>query len=190
MVGYKICKLENLHTLVCHKLGGKRAAIWPTELEIVISHIQSPRPETPPPTDDYDTIKTPYTAKAIRQMKKSVKEEPTQEKMDKIFKAIDTLQAKSSILEHKNKGLENAILLDKKTKGKKRKLNMQGGDACNAQFWSTEEVLEAQARLAAKDEEEEQKKVEKAQKKASAEAMRKQKEKDKKEKTLERAIAR
>jgi len=105
-------------------------------------------------------------------------------------KAIDALQAKSSILEHKNKGLENAILLDKKTKGKKRKLNMQGGDACNALFWSTEEVLEAQAQLAAKDAEEEQKKVAKAQKKASAEATRKQKEEDKKKKVLERAIAR
>jgi hypothetical protein len=57
-------------------------------------------------------------------MKKSIKEEPTQEKIEKIFKAIDTLQAKASILEHYNKGLENAIKLDKKTKGKKRKLNM------------------------------------------------------------------
>jgi hypothetical protein len=82
--------------------------------------------------------------------------------MDKGFKAINTLQAKSSILKHKNKGLENAILLNKKTKGKKRKLNMQGGDTYNALFWSTEEVLKAQAQLAAKDAEEEQKKVRKA----------------------------
>ena len=52
-------------------------------------------------------------------MKKSIKEEPTKEKLDKIFNAIDTLQAKSSILEHKNKGLENAILLDKKSKGRR-----------------------------------------------------------------------
>ena len=143
----------------------EKAGIWPTKPEIVISQIQPPRPETPPPTDTCDTIKTPYTAKAIRQMKKSIKEEPTQEKMDKVFKAIDTLQAKASILEHKNKGLENAILLDKKTKGKKRKLNLQGGDACEPQFWSAEEVLEAQAQLQAKDDEEEQKKVAKAQKK-------------------------
>jgi hypothetical protein len=57
-------------------------------------------------------------------MKKSIKEEPTQEKMEKIFKAINTLQAKAFILKHYNKGLENAIKLDKKTKGKKRKLNM------------------------------------------------------------------
>ena len=168
----------------------KKAGIWPIDAEIVISQIQPPRPKTPLSTDDHGVIKTPYTAKAIRQMKKSIKEEPTQEKMGKVFKAIDTLQAKSSILEHKNKGLENAILLDKKTKGKKRKLNMQGGDACNALFWSTEEVLEAQAQLAAKDAEEEQKKIAKAQKKASAEATRKQKEEDKKKKVLERAIAR
>jgi hypothetical protein len=67
-------------------------------------------------------------------MKKSMKEEPTQEKMEKMFKAIDTLQAKASILEHKNKGLEDAILLNKKTKGKKRKLNLQGEDACKAQL--------------------------------------------------------
>src|SRR5437764_14701167 len=91
-------------------------------------------------------------------MKLSIKEEPTQEKLDKMFKAIDTLQAKSSILKHKNKGLENAILLDKKLKGKKRKLNLQREDACKAQFWSTEEVLEAKARLQAKDEAEEQEK--------------------------------
>jgi hypothetical protein len=78
-------------------------------------------------------------------MKKSIKEELTQEKIKKIFKAINTLQAKSSIFEHHNKGLENAILLDKKTKGKKRKLNLQREDASKAQFWSTEEVLEAKA---------------------------------------------
>jgi hypothetical protein len=69
-------------------------------------------------------------------MKKSIKEEPIQEKIDKMFKAVDTLQAKASILKHKNKGLENAILLDKKTKGKKRKLNLQREDACKAQLWS------------------------------------------------------
>ena len=105
-------------------------------------------------------------------------------------KAIDALQAKSSILEHKNKGLENAILLDKKTKRKKRKPNMQGGDACSAQFWSTEEVPEAQAQLQAKDDEEGPKKVAKTQKKASAEAVRKQKGKDKQEKAVEEALAR
>jgi hypothetical protein len=65
-------------------------------------------------------------------MKKSIKEELTQEKIEKIFKAIDTLQVKASILKHHNKGLENAIKLDKKTKEKKRKLNMQGEDACKA----------------------------------------------------------
>jgi hypothetical protein len=54
--------------------------------------------------------------------------------MKKIFKAIDTLQAKSSIFKYYNKGLENAILLDKKTKRKKRRLNIQGKDACKAQF--------------------------------------------------------
>ena len=88
-------------------------------------------------------------------------------------KAIDALQAKSSILEHKNKGLENAILLDKKTKGKKRKLNLQGEDVCKAQLWSTEEVLEAQALLKAKDDAEGQEKVDKAQRKANAEAIQK-----------------
>ena len=60
-------------------------------------------------------------------MKKSIKEEPTQKKMEKIFNVIDTLQAKSSILKHHNKGLENAILLDKKTNGKKKKLNIVEG---------------------------------------------------------------
>jgi len=168
----------------------EKAGIWPIKPEIVISQIQLPRLETPPPPDDCDTIKTPYTAKAIRQMKKSIKEEPTQEKMDKIFKAIDTLQAKSSILEHTNKGLESAIQLDKKTKGKKRKLNLQGEDASKAQFWSIGEVLEAQAQLKAKDDEEEQEKVAKAQRKASAEATRKQKEKDKQDKAIENAVAR
>jgi hypothetical protein len=157
----------------------RKAGIWPIEPSIVISQIQPPRPETPPPSDNPNTIETPYTPKAIRQMKKSIKEEPTQEKMEKIFKAIDTLQAKSSILEHHNKGLENAILLDKKTKGKKRKLNMQGEDACKAQFWSVKEVLKVQAEMKAKDDEEEQEKITKAQKKASVEAIHKQKEKEK-----------
>ena len=168
----------------------EKAEIWPINLKLVISQIQPPRPKTPPPTIDNDSVRTPYTAKGIRQMKKSMKEEPTQEKMDKMFKAINTLQAKASILEHKNKGLENAIQLDKKTKGKKRKLNLQGEDACKAQLWSTEEVLEAQARLQAKDDAEEQEKVDKAQRKANAKAIRKQKEIDKQEKAIQTAVAR
>ena len=122
-------------------------------------------------------------------MKKSIKEEPIQEKIEKIFKAIDILQAKSSILEHYNKGLENAILLDKKTKRKKRKLNIQGKDACKAQFWLVKEVLEVQAEMKAKDDKEEQEKIAKAQKKASAEAIYKQKEKEKQEKAIEAAVA-
>jgi hypothetical protein len=36
---------------------------------------------------------------------------------------------------------------------------MQGGDTCNALFWSTEEALKAQAQFAANDEEEELKKI-------------------------------
>ena len=123
-------------------------------------------------------------------MKKLMKEEPTQEKIDKMFKAIDTLQAKASILEYKNKGLENAIQLDKKTKGKKRKLNLQGEDPSKAQLWSTEEVLEAQAVLQAKDDAEEQEKVDKVQRKANSKAIQKQKEIDKQEKAIQRATAR
>ena len=78
----------------------------------------------------------------------------------------------------------------KKAKGKKRKLNMQGEDACKAQFWSVKEVLKVQAEMKAKDDEEEQEKIAKAQKKASAEAIRKQKEKEKQEKAIEAAVAR
>ena len=42
-----------------------KAGIWPINPELVISQIQPPHPETPPPTDTQDTIRTPYTAKAI-----------------------------------------------------------------------------------------------------------------------------
>ena len=67
---------------------------------------------------------------------------------------------------------------------------MQGWDAYNALFWSTEEVHKARAQFAAKDEEEEQKKVVKEWNKASTEAICKQEKKGKKEKAFKRAIAR
>jgi hypothetical protein len=54
----------------------KKARIWPIEPRVVISQIQPPCPKTPPPLDNPNTIKTPYTPKAIQQMKKSIKEEP------------------------------------------------------------------------------------------------------------------
>jgi hypothetical protein len=59
--------------------------------KIVISQIQLLRLKTLPLIDNHNTIKTPYILKAIRQIKKSIKEEPTQKKIKKIFKAIDTL---------------------------------------------------------------------------------------------------
>ena len=100
-----------------------------------------------------------------------MRQEVTRLKTEKMFKALDFLQAKASILEHKNKGLENAIQFDKKTCTKKRKLNLQGGNAGEAQLWGMEEIEQAKAILRAKDEAEEQGKLDKAAKKAAAAAL-------------------
>jgi hypothetical protein len=43
----------------------KKAEIWLTKPEIVISQIQPPCSETPLPTDNHNTIETLYTPKTI-----------------------------------------------------------------------------------------------------------------------------
>ena len=93
-------------------------------------------------------------------------------------------------MEYKNKGLENAIQFDKKTCTKKRKLNLQGGNAGEAQLWGMEEIEQAKAILRAKDEAEEQGKLDKAAKKAAAAALCIQKQDKKVAKAMELAINR
>ena len=76
------------------------------------------------------------------------------------------------------------------SQAKKCKLNLQGGDAREAQLWSTEEVVLAKGRLRVKDDAEEQEKLDKVAKKAAATALRIQKKEEKVARALELAANR
>ena len=93
-------------------------------------------------------------------------------------------------MEHKNKGLENAIQFDNKTRTKKRKLNLQGGNANEAQLWGPEEIAQAKAILQAKDDTKEQEKQNKVARKAAATALRIQKQEEKVARAIELAANR
>ena len=67
------------------------AGIWPLDQDVILNQLKR-RPITPPPIlKDEEVIKTPYTAKAIRQLKLSMREEVTRFKTEKLFKALDSL---------------------------------------------------------------------------------------------------
>jgi hypothetical protein len=96
----------------------------------VLSQVQPPPLTTPlPQIKVLNTIPTSYFAKARRKIQKSIREETTQAKINKVFKALNIIAAKASIIEHKYNSLERVIKLDKATTAKKRGLNLQEGDA-------------------------------------------------------------
>ena len=69
-----------------------KAGIWPLNQDIVLDQVKY-RPITPPPPaqEEREVIKTPYIAKAMRQLKLLIKQEVTDLKTEKLFKALDML---------------------------------------------------------------------------------------------------
>ena len=102
-----------------------------------------------------DDIKTPFSAKAIRHFYVAFEDSPTQRRVNKVFKATETIATKISILEHENHGLREAIILEKKKRKKGKRLNLyreisEGVEVysliivgCIVVYYKTKETIEA-----------------------------------------------
>ena len=101
----------------------QKPGIWPTDGEEMIRRVTRP----PPLLEEHsDNIKTPFSAKAIRHFRIAFEDSPTQRRVNKVFKATETMATKISILEHENRGLREAIILEKKKRKKGKRLNLCG----------------------------------------------------------------
>jgi Skp family chaperone for outer membrane proteins len=168
----------------------RKTGIWPFQPSVILNTIKR-RPCTPTNTKtDRDDLKTPTTTKAVRKFQKAYWDDPSKAKLKKLFRANETLAARTSIAEHRARNLQEALQIEKKKRQRGKRLNLCGKETSGAQWYGVPEVQEARAYTAAQTAKEEQEKLDKENKKIEAEIKRQAKEADKKAKALQRDIAR
>src|SRR5271170_6922061 len=104
-------------------LAFRKSGIWPTNGSNIIKKITRPTLASPQKTDG---LRSPKSAKAIRRFQVAYEKEPTVDKVKKVFSTALHLSARVAVLEHENKGLYNAIDLQKKKGRKGVRLNLGG----------------------------------------------------------------
>ena len=168
----------------------RKTRIWPFQPSVILNTIKR-RPCTFTNTKtDRDDLKTPTTTKAVRKFQKAYWDDPSKAKLKKLFRANETLAARTSIAEHRARNLQEALQIEKKKRQRGKRLNLCGKETSGAQWYGVPEVQEARAYAAAQTAKEEQEKLDKENKKIEAEIKRQVKEADKKAKALQRDIAR
>ena len=101
----------------------RKSGIWPTDGSNIIKKITRPTLASPQKTDG---LRSPKSAKAIRRFQIAYEKEPTVDKVKKVFSTALHLSARVAVLEHENKGLHNAINLQKKKGRTGVRLNLGG----------------------------------------------------------------
>jgi hypothetical protein len=72
----------------------QKPGIWPTDGEEMIRRVTRPPPLL---EEHYNNIKTPFSANAIRHFRIAFEDSPTQRRVNKVFKATETMATKISI---------------------------------------------------------------------------------------------
>jgi hypothetical protein len=156
-----------------------KTGLFPLNPAIVLTKIIAP---TVPAKNQ--ELQTPMTSRTIRRFQKSFLSSPTAAKTKLLLKANERLAAEHSIAIHVNRGLEQAMKLEKRKRRRGKRLDLVGEEASGAQFFSPGHVQAARDFQALKEAEKQVKLDEKTDKKAKAAAVKLQKEKNK----IERAI--
>ena len=103
-----------------------KARIWLVDQKQVVDTIT--RPSTPPQTKvelPY-RLKTPLSSKSIRQFQISYQANPTNKKLQLLFKANKRLAAQHAVDEHTKRGLIETVKEEKKKRQCRKKLNLFG----------------------------------------------------------------
>jgi hypothetical protein len=169
----------------------EKPGIWPYNPALVLSVIT--RPITPhqaigAPSTLSPVLKTPRSVKSIRQFQNDYRKNPTNAKLQKLFKANEELAAQAALDKHTKEGLFESLKLEKKCHNRGKKLNLLGEEDCGPQLFSTERVKAAQTFQAQKEEEERRERARIDANKAAAAIKKAEKEAKAAEKRLQAAI--
>jgi hypothetical protein len=151
----------------------QKTGIWPFNPEIVIATIRAPL-QKPVPIG-IPEVKTPMTCRAVRRAQKAYGIEPCRQNLELIFRATSRLAAQSSIQQHENLGLRQALIIEQKKRQHGQRLNLIGKEDPGPQLFTPSRVRLALAYLESKDDVEQARKDKIAEKKAVAAAQRTQK---------------
>lgn len=158
----------------------QKPGIWPVYSDEMIAKVTQPAPKPEQLSKD---IKTPLSAKAIRHFRQEFELSPTKKRINKVFKATETMASKISILEHENRGLRQAIIIEQSKHKKGKKLNLCSEESQGAEVYSPEKVAKARVYQEEKEAQElvelEVKEARKIQR--AANALRKKQEQEEKE---------
>jgi hypothetical protein len=118
-----------------------KPGIWPIVPDQILSKIAIPVVKSP--SKLVQESKSPKSPKAIRHFHLDWKKDPTTQKVEVLFHVTESLAAKVSVLEHVNKGLRNAIELQKKKGRKGKRLNLCGEESKGVEAYSPNKVVAA-----------------------------------------------
>jgi len=169
----------------------EKPGIWPYNPSLVLLVIT--RPSTPPqaikaPSTSSPALKTPMDARSIRHFQADYLKNPTQAKLQKLFKANEQLAAQAALDQHTKEGLINALKTEKKCHNRGKRLNVLGEEHNGPILFSTANVMRAQAVAAEKEEKEKQERARIDANKAAT-ALKKQRiEAEKAQKALQAAV--
>ena len=136
-----------------------KPGIWPWNPEPMLAQIRRPppSPQTAAPNSDLDLTKAP----ALRRFQADFKKDPTDEKLEILFKTQQSLTTKVAILEHEKRGLEVTVELQKQKGKKNKKLNLANEETPGFDVYSPAKVERARVFCYQKATEEAQEKAEK-----------------------------
>ena len=88
---------------------------------------------------------------AIRQFHQEYLKNPSYDKVEILFRVVTSLATQASIADHRAKGLEEALQLEKKKRQRSKKLGLNGKDVVEAQLFGVDEIQEAREFQARKE---------------------------------------
>lgn len=168
-----------------------KPGIWPYNPALVLKVIC--RPITPPEAiqpapSSISRLKTPRSAKSIRHFQADYRKNPSQAKLEKLFKANEELATQAALDRHAKDGLIEALKDEKKSRARGKRLNVLGEDHTKPILFSADAVRRAQE-LLAKKEAFAKAERERIDTKKAAQALKKQKEEaEKAAKALQAAV--
>jgi hypothetical protein len=131
-----------------------KPGIWPYNLALVLKVIC--RPITPPEAiqpapSSISRLKTPRSAKSIRHFQADYCKNPSQAKLEKLFKANEELATQAALYRHANEGLIEALKDEKKSRVRGKRLNVLREEHTKPILFSADAVQRAQELLAKKE---------------------------------------
>jgi hypothetical protein len=130
-----------------------KTGIWPLDRTIVLARINQvcylPQITSSP-------LKTPSDTRTFRQFKLQYRKSPTAVKISKLLRAVELMTTQNDILRFENRGLREAIVLEKSKRRRGKKLNLVGEESKGVELYSPAKVARAREYQAEKESLEEQ----------------------------------